>query len=393
MQTVTKQHYKFINGECMSGKVCQRKDTKAYYVRWWDPVSNKQVKVYRYRGEKMFSRSTANKLLAQMQGAVEKGGFDIANYTGAQTDVIPFLDEWLDAVGPGLAPATLKGYKSYIKCHIKPFFTANPVSLADVRLNVLTLLLNAMGGLSGAFKLKVMYCMHAMLDYAWRCGKITAIPPFPKRNLYQIQDPEIQWMPSERQQNVLEAIPKEHKPIFYWLKYHLRRPAEGMALHREDYRKTDDLFIVRRSVSARKVIERTKTSQIHYAPCVDAFKPYLRQALRGPIISPFLFAHQSSKLPGKRYSHSVLKKILDHALKLCGEPPIKVYAFTKHSGFTQLAVEKGYNDTELQVAGGHADIRSVKKYRALVMSARKRLLEGKPEEQAEVVSIKTGRPK
>lgn len=372
----------------MSGSVHQRKDSGCFYVQWWDEATKKQVKIYRYRGEKMGSKKTALKLLAQMQTAVEGGVFDLANFSGQQTDVIPFLDEWIEAIGPGLAPATLKGYKSYIKCHLKPFFKKNPVALVDVRLDVLTRLLNSMKGKSGAFKLKVMYCMHACLDFAWRSGKIVAVPPFPKRNLYQIQDPEIKWMPSDRQQKVLDAIPDEHKPIFYWLKYHLRRPGEAMALHRVDYRETDDLFIVRRSISARKLIERTKTGQIHLAPCVDAFKPYLKQALKTPIISPFMFTHKTSKLPGKRYSHAVLKGILKQACESVGEEFIGVYPFVKHSGFTQLAVEKDYSDTELQIAGGHADIRSVKKYRALVMSARKRLLEGKPDRPAEVIPMK-----
>jgi len=377
---------RFRNGECMSGSVHKRSDTGAYYVQWYDEKTGRQVKVYRYRGEKIFSKSTAAKLLAQMQGDAERGVFDLANYTGAQTDVIPFLDEWIAAVGPGLAPATLKGYKSYLKCHLKPFFKSNPVPLVEVRLDVLTKLLNAIAGKSGAFKLKVMYCMHAALDFAWRSGKIVAVPPFPKRNLYQIQEPEVKWMPSDRQQKILDAIPEEHKPIFYWLKYHLRRPGEAMALHREDYREVDDVFIVKRSISARKEIERTKSKQVHIAPCVDAFKPYLRQALRAPIISPFLFTNASSKLPGKRYSHTVLRDILKAACLAVGEGFIGLYQFTKHSGFTQLAVEEGYSDSELQVAGGHADIRSVKKYRALVMSARKRLLERK--KGAEVIPMK-----
>jgi hypothetical protein len=98
-----------------------------------------------------------------------------------------------------------------------------------------------------------------------------------------------------------------------------------MALFREDYRADDDVFIVRRSISARKAIERTKTSQIHYAPCVDAFKPYLDRALKGPVISHFLFTHNASKLPGKPYSHYVLKRILQDALKACDEAPMSVY--------------------------------------------------------------------
>ncbi len=78
----------------------------------------------------------------------------------------------------------------------------------------------------------------------------------------------------------------------------------------------------------------------------------------------------------------MLKKILDKALAAAGEDPITVYNFTKHSGFTQLAIEHGLNDHELQLAGGHADIRSVRKYRKLSMKARRSYLEGRPGQAA-----------
>jgi hypothetical protein len=98
----------------------------------------------------------------------------------------------------------------------------------------------------------------------------------------------------------------------------------------------------------------------------------------------YLFTNPEARNKHKRYTPDVLKRILNNALEKCGEPPMKVYAFTKYSGFTQLAVEHGLNDAELQLAGGHARIESVRQYRALVMSSRKKLLEGKP---AEVVPI------
>ncbi len=374
----------FINGECVSGSIHKRKDTGAFFVVWYDPPTKKQYKVYRYRGEKIFSKRTAFKLLAQMQGDVEKGVFNIENYTGRQTDVIPFIDEWIKAVGPGLAPGTLKTYQSYIRVHIKPFFNANPVPLVEVKLDVLTKLKNDLS-VDDVTKLKILYCMHAFLDYAWRAEKIIAIPPFPKRNQYQIQEPEVKFLLSDRQQKVFDAIPEEHRPIFYWMKTTLRRPGEAMALHREDYRPNyEDVdgsiikaFVIKRAISARKLVNYTKTKKHHTAPCTEEFEPYLEQALKSDTISPYLFTNKTSKYKGKRYSSSVLNRIAHEACKAAGEEPMNAYPLCKHSGFSQLAIEEGYSDADLQVAGGHADIRSVKKYRALAISARKRLLERK----------------
>lgn len=80
----------------MSGSVNQRKDTGAYYVQWYDKKSMKTVKLYRYNGEKMFHKKTANKLLAQMQGAVENGTYVLERYSKrGWTDTVPFIEEWI----------------------------------------------------------------------------------------------------------------------------------------------------------------------------------------------------------------------------------------------------------------------------------------------------------
>ncbi len=355
----------------MSGSVHRRKDSGAWYVQWYDRATKKQVKIYRYKGEKIFSKRTANKLLAQMQGDVENGMFCLEKYTGKNwTDVVPYLHEWYEAVAPDLAPATAKGYRSYIKNHLEPFFRANPVQLHEIQLDTLTKLLNSIK-LSGKGKANVMYCFHACLDYAWRSRRILAVPPFPKKSAYQIQDPVIKWLPEDRQLNILQQIPDEHKPIFYFLKYHMRRPSEAIALHKKDYE--DSVFIIRRAVSARKVIERTKTKQIHYIPCHDDFLPYLDQAFKAPIISPYLFACKTSRREGKRYSNEILNRIWKQACEKAGED-IDMYSGLKHSSCSQYINEKGLSESELQMITDHARLDSVKKYAKTEIARKKELM-------------------
>lgn len=366
------------NGEIMSGSIHQRADSKAFFVLWYDEKTRRQYKIYRYRGVKMFDKRTASKLLAQMQGEAESGTFCLENYIGDEVDTVKYLQTWFKAVRPNLAPATAKGYESYIRCHLKPYFKAHPVPLRHVRLDVLTDLLNWLP-LTGKGKQNVMYCLHACLDYAWRSGRIAAVPPFPRKREYQIQEPVIKWLPSDRQTAILNAIPAEHAPIFWFLKYHMRRPAEALALHREDY--SDGVFTIRRSISARRLVESTKTHHAHLIPCHDDFLPWLERALRAPIISPYLFTHSDSKLPGKRYSHEVLNRIWRQACAAVGES-IDLYSGLKHSTVTQYAVEHGYSDSQLQMITDHARIDSVRKYRAQVIEAKRRLLHG------EVVELK-----
>ena len=83
-----------------------------------------------------------------------------------------------------------------------------------------------------------------------------------RRKKYNIVDPIIKWLPEEQQIKVINAIPEEHQPIFWWLKYHLRRPSEAAALHRCDYDKEQDAFIIRRTFSNNQLVQHTKTHKI-----------------------------------------------------------------------------------------------------------------------------------
>jgi hypothetical protein len=65
------------------------------------------------------------------------------------------------------------------------------------------------------------------------------------------------------------------KPIVWFLKYHLRRPSEATALYEHDYDPITDTFIIRRTISARKLLSPTIRGVGHIIPCHSAFKPIL----------------------------------------------------------------------------------------------------------------------
>jgi len=369
--------YKFVGGECMSGSIHRRKDSGAWFVIWYDRKTKKTVKIYRYKGEKIWKKRTALKLLGQMQGAVENGTFVLERYTKqGWTNIIPLLENWLINTKKNITPATYKGYKSYIKNHIKPYFKKKPeLMLHDIQLDILTDFMNGLQ-LQPKGKLNVMYCLHAFLDYAKRSRRIVAMPSFPKKQAYQLEKPKIKWLPEARQLNILKKIPKEHKPIFYFLKYHLRRPAEAMALKREDYDREKHVFTICRSISDRQVINKTKTGEIHTIPCVKDFEPFIDIEIEKAIISEFFFTCLSSRNKGKRYSHSILSRIWKNACKRAGED-IDLYSGLKHSSCSQFVNEKGLSESELQMITDHARLESVRRYAKTEVKRKKELLEKK----------------
>ncbi len=357
----------------MTGSVNQRKDTGAFYVQWYDKTTRKTIKITRYNGETMYHERIARKLLAQMQAAVENGTFVIERFTKkGWTDVVPFIEEWIEAVRPTLSPATYKGYKSYLRTHIIPYFKRRPeLMLHDIQLDVITDFMNQLS-LEPKGKMNVVSCLHVILDFAKRSRRILSMPSFPRKSAYQLIDKPIVWLPEERQLNILRQIPEEHQPIFYFLKYQLRRPAESCALHREDYK--DGVFTIRRSISARQLVEKTKTGEIHIIPCHPALVEYIERELRKPIISKFLFKNPRARKDGRRYTNEALNIIWKQACEAAGED-IPLYSGTKHSSCSQYINQFGLSEYELQQITDHARLDSVKRYAKTEVSRVKELME------------------
>jgi len=358
----------------MKGSVLYRKDRGIWFVSWYDKNQQKPVKIYRYKGEYMYDKKIAEKLLALMQSDTENGTFRIEKYTGlGWTDTVPYLYEWLEVIKEDLSPGGYKDYLNSIKNHLEPFFQENQFQLHEIQYDVLRKLLKSINR-EGKGKQNVMYCLHNCLKYAWQSRRIPAMPPFPERKHYKIVEPDIQWLPEARQMAVINEVPDEHKPIILWLKYHLRRPGEAMALHRTDYSPEEDAFIIRRGISGREYYEFTKTRKVHVIPCHNDFKPYLLPLLKRP--SKYMFTCKSSRTEGKRYTDTILNKIWNDACKKAGED-ISLYSGTKHSSCSQYYNEKGLSMSDIQDITEHAREESVRRYTKIEVARKRELMEAK----------------
>ena len=351
----------------MLGNYFFMKDRGRWCVSWPKPKGQKgSYNIHRYKGEFMYDRRIAQKCLSMIQSRWEdsqsgKCVFRIEEFTGKKfTDVCGYYETWMkDVIVPNRKPATIKGYWSYYRNWIKPFFEEHNVMLHEVRLDTLTSLLNSIK-LSGKGKQNVMMAFHSMMDYAWRSDRIPEMPPFPKKSAYNIVQPNISWLPEDRQMAVIDAIPECHRPIFLWLKYHLRRPSEACALRIEDYDQINDVFIIRRSISARKMVESTKTNHEHLIPCHPLFGEWWSKAV-GLRKVGFVFINPLARRDGKRYTNESLNIIWRAACKKCGES-IDLYSGLKHSSCSQYINEKGLSVSDLQDLTDHARLESVRRY-------------------------------
>jgi len=362
-------------GICMKGSIQYLKQRDRYYVQWYHAIEKKVYKIYKYNGEFLYHKKLAEKLLACMQADFEKGIFRIEKYTREiPTDVIPFMWQWLEDEKDHLTPATIKDYENSIRNHLEPWFTENPYQLHDLQYDVLCKLMSGINR-AGKGKLNVMYCLRRCLEYAKKSNKIHVLPTFPEKFKYNVVDPIIKWIPETRQIEIIKAIPEAHQPIFWWLKYHMRRPSEAMALYKVDYLKNMDAFLIRRSFSSKKLIEQTKTKRQHLIPCNPDFKPIMK-SMPVYLASPFFFVNPTGRLEGKHYQHDFLVDLWNTACKKVGEP-INMYAGLKHSSCSQYINEKGLSLDELQMLTDHANRGSLLKYAAVHLETKRRLMRGK----------------
>jgi integrase len=341
-----------------------------YYISWY--IGKKQYKVNKYKGMICRHKSMAERLLAVMRSDDESGFFRIQKYTKQETNVIPFLLNWIDTRSH-LSPATKKDYLNSINNHLIPWFEKhNDIMLHEIQYDVLGTLLNDIKRV-GKGKQNVMYCLHTALLSAVKSGKIQTMPEFPEKKEYGIEETLIKTVTEERQIRIIQTIPIEHQPIFWWLKYHFRRPSEALALHKEDYDEEKDCFIIRRSFSNKKLVQHTKTHKIHIVPCHPEFKLWIEKMDKR--FSKYYFTHGTSRLEGKRYQHDYLVDLWNKACKERGEK-IRMYAGLKHSSCTAFVNEQGGSVDELQMMTDHARRDSVLKYTEVKLEA-KRNIQGK----------------
>jgi integrase len=344
-----------------------------WYVSWC--ADKREYRITRYKGIICDSRRMAESLLSLMRSDDENHVFRIEKYLHQETDVSPFLEDWL-ITQAHLSPATIKDYENSVKNHLKPWFKAHPVMLHEIQYDTLCALLNDIKR-EGKGKLNTMFALHSALIYAQKSGKIAVVPTFPERRRYQIEPKPIEAVSEARQIAIINAIPIEHQPIFWWLKYHYRRPSEALALYKEDYDQERNCFTVRRSFSNKQLVSHTKTHKVHLIPCHPEFDPW-----RGKLhqhFGSYYFTHSSSRLVGKRYQHDFLVDTWNRAARSQGET-IRMYAGLKHSSCTAFVNEQGGSVDELQMLTDHARRDSVLKYAEVRLEAKRRI-------QAKVVTL------
>lgn len=373
----TLQNYNSPCGDiCMKGSIHRRSDLNHpwYYIKWyWE---EKYYTIAWSNGRMMYNLKGpdgAEKLLHQMQGDAESGAFSLEKYLRGQSQVVPFLYEWLEECKGNWSPGTYRGYCSLVRNHLEKYFSKHQYALPEVQLNVINKIKNELQ-LTPKGKKNVVDCLHSAMDYACRSRLIDFMPKFPKRGDYQIEDADPKYISPDIQREIIEAMPIQHRPIFLFLAYHMRRPSEAMRLMKEDYDPVRKCFKIQRGISSNQEVEFTKTKKRHEIPCSNMFIPVLESLKTEYPFSPYIFTTRESKHPHKRYTRAILGRLWKDACKKVGVT-ISLYEGTKHST-AQYYLDQGYSYEQLQIITDHASKESVKRYAHALLENKRALLDG-----------------
>lgn len=368
------------SGVCMKGSITYEPNRSAYCVWWYVPAKKRSIPIRYYYGIKLYDRELAEKLLALIQGTFEKAQrgecvFRIENFQkGASVDVVELFGSWLETKRK-LKPAGYNTYNSHFKTWIKPFFLSHQIALHEITLDVLHKLKRSVenGGKEPKMVKNVMDTMRAFMTYAWRNGNIAAVPPFPLKSEYGLGQKDILTIPREVQFEIIGLIPEVHRPIFYWLVLHPgRRPGEAMAIFKDDYNRFRNSFVIRRTISDRKLVMFPKNYKCHEAACHESFEPFIEQLLETD--GPYLFTNPLSRSDGKRYGDYTLNKLWADACEKY-DVTISLYNGTKHS-----TLDYYYNDldvplTDLMDLTGHKNLDCIKHYARMKVGRQRSLLD------------------
>ncbi len=385
----------------MKGRVQLHSCGRFWLIDWWNTETGKAEKFYRdfLHGmakfmvmhpdpEKCQGRDRASRCLTIMRSDWEahlKGEriFDLQRYRQARyTDVIPYLWEWLKNE-QNLTPGGLARYRSAVNAQLVPFFEEHPYQLHEIQYDTFKELIAWMlkrglapkKGLAPKTIKNTGDTLKACLKYAKRSRRIQVLPDFPTKKDYGVKAKPPVWITEAEQLEIINAIPQEHQPIFWWLKYHWRRKGEACALLRSDYDPRIDSFIIHRGISNRQIVEYTKTGDIHTIPCMSKFKPYLKDRLHD-LRSPFMFTCRSSRSQGKRYTHEILDKLWKDARVKAGiKIKIGIHDGLRKSNASYALNILKKNKFDIQVMGDWADIRSVEHYADYELERRRDLME------------------
>ncbi len=356
---------------------CNIKPHRFYIDLWW--------KGHNYcicsdkTGQPLDSYERTRRLQAHIQTEIDGHTFDPTRYVKGEIQKFYFenlIVKWLRekerlAEKGELSCAYINPLRGYVKNYFLPFFKGKDTR--DIRtIDIKEFHRQLPDRLSQKTQRNILNALENVFRALVEDEVIDKKPVFPQ---VSVPDPFVTWCGRETQDKILGAIPEQHRFVFYFLTRQGVRPGEAVAIKWGDIDLKLGILTVKRAMSNRKIVEKTKTGKI----TTRLLHPDILDTLRSiPIGLPhaYLFINPNSRKP---YLTDTLQKIWRKARKKV-DIDIKLYEATRHS-VASMAASSGVSMAIIKEVLGHTDIRTTQKYSHLDVLAQSQVFAAQNPEQ------------
>ena len=311
-------------------------------------------------GQPLDSYQRALNLLSLINHEINAHTFDPSRYVASDIKKFLFenlIDKWFedkkrDAQKGFLSWSYLNPVKGFIKNYLKPYFSGKDVR--EIRtIDLKDFVRQLPDRLSPKTQKNILDVLQNFFNSLLEDEVIERKPVFPK---IHVPEPEIKWCPREVQDMILNAIPEKHRFIFFFLTRQGLRPGEAIALKWEDIDLQNGILTVKRTVSNRKIVKRTKTKKVRPRLIHPEILDILKSIPRG-LPHTFLFINPNT---GRPYGIDTIQRIWRKTVIKLGID-ITLYQATRHS-VASMAATSGVAIQIIKEVLGHTDIRTTQKY-------------------------------
>lgn len=356
---------------------CKTMPQRFYIDLWWKGrncciCSDKM-------GQALDSYERARKLHSHIQTEIDNHTFDPSRYVKADVQRFYFenlIKRWLGEKEESAAKgqrsyAYINPLRGYVKNYFLPFFQGKDVR--DVRaIDLKDFYRQLPDTLSPKTQRNILNALENFFKTLIEDEEIEKKPAFPR---VSVPDHVVRWCSRETQDKILNAIPEKHRFIFYLLTRQGLRPGEATAIKWGDIDLAKGILTVSRTMSNRKIVEKTKTGKVRARLLHPDVLDILKSIPRG-LPHNYLFINPNSRKP---YLTDSLQKIWKRACRKVGID-IKLYEATRHS-VASMAASSGVSIAIIKEVLGHTDIRTTQKYSHLDVLAQSQVFMAQNPEQ------------
>jgi integrase len=337
-------------------------------------------------GQSLDTYERAQNMLAHIQYEIDNHTFDPARYVAADIKKFRFenvIRKWIkekeqEAEKGFLSWSYIRPMQGHINNYIIPFFKTKDIR--DIRtVDIKDFVRQLPDRLSPKTRKNILDELRNCFNSLIEDEIITKKPSFPKMT---VPDPDIKWCRRDLQDKILNAIPEKHRPIFFFLTRQGIRPGEAIALKWGDIDRGNGILTVKRTVSDRRIVERTKSKKIRARLLHPDILDILASIPRG-LPHTYLFPNPNT---GRPYGPDTLQRIWKKAAKAAGTD-ISLYQATRHS-VASMAATSGVSIQIIKEVLGHTDIRTTQKYAHLDVIAQSQVFSAQEQERSEKKVVK-----